>query len=114
MASEYQGQVPYTFESLIQDVQRWATLKGIDIPGNAHKQLLKATEEFGEMTGAFLKGNPDAIRDELGDVLVTLIIFARQNDLSLVECLGAAWDKIKGRTGKTIDGVFVKDGDIEP
>lgn len=49
---------------------------------------------------------------ELGDVLVTLIIQAQGQGTNLEECLALAYNKIKYRTGKTIDGVFVKSEDL--
>ena len=49
---------------------------------------------------------------ELGDVLVTLVIMAKQLDIDLEECLYLAYKKIKDRQGKTIDGVFIKEEDL--
>jgi hypothetical protein len=40
-----------------------------------------------------------------------LIILAAQNNMTLLECMDAAWDEIKDRTGKLEDGLFKKDGD---
>ena len=54
----------------------------------------------------------DALRDGIGDVVVTLIILAMQNDMDLYECLNFAYDEIKGRTGKMVNGVFVKSSDL--
>ena len=53
------------------------------------------------------------LRDGIGDVVVTLIILAMQNDMDLYECLNQAYNEIKGRTGKMVDGVFVKSSDLE-
>lgn len=49
---------------------------------------------------------------EMGDVLVTLIVLAKQQGIELSECLSLAWSKIKDRRGKTIDGQFVKEEDL--
>ena len=46
--------------------------------------------------------------DGIGDSFVTLIILAKQLGLEPAECLEAAWNEIKNRTGKTVNGVFVK------
>jgi NTP pyrophosphatase (non-canonical NTP hydrolase) len=54
-------------------------------------------------------GDVDRVRDEMGDVLVTLAIQANLWGLSLTECLDEAYNKINVRTGHMIDGVFVKD-----
>ena len=37
-----------------------------------------------------------------------LIVVADSQNLSLPRCIDLAYDEIKGRTGKMIDGVFVK------
>lgn len=49
---------------------------------------------------------------EMGDVFVSLIILCRQLNLDPVKCLELAYDKIKLREGKTIDGTFVKAEDL--
>lgn len=36
----------------------------------------------------------------------------RQQDIELSDCLNLAWNKIKDRRGKTIDGQFVKEEDL--
>ena len=55
------------------------------------------------------EGDVDRVRDEMGDVLVTLAIQANLWGLSLTECLEEAYNKINVRTGRMVDGVFVKD-----
>jgi len=43
------------------------------------------------------------------DVLFMLNTLCQKYGYTLQQCLNAAWGEIKGRTGKTVDGVFVKD-----
>jgi len=97
-----------TFDELSDNVLVWAQEKGILVKDNAPKQMLKVLEEVGETAGALLKGNETEIKDGIGDSFVTLIILSKQLGLSPTECLEAAWNEIKDRTGKTVDGVFVK------
>lgn len=97
---------------LIEQVEDWARNKGLDEADSA-KQYLKVSEEVGEVAAALARGQQDELRDGIGDVVVTLIILAMQNDLDLYECLNTAYDEIKGRKGKMIDGVFVKQADLE-
>ena len=52
------------------------------------------------------------MRDGIGDVVVTLIILAMQNDMDLYECLNQAYNEIKDRKGKNVNGVFVKESDL--
>ena len=49
---------------------------------------------------------------EMGDIFVTLIVLCRQIGIEPIRCLDMAYEKIKDRTGKTIDGVFVKEEDL--
>jgi len=97
-----------TFDELSDNVLVWAQEKGILVKDNAPKQMLKVLEEVGETAGALLKGNETEIKDGIGDSFVTLIILSKQLGLSPTEGLEAAWNEIKDRTGKTVDGVFVK------
>lgn len=97
---------PLELEEKIVD---WAIVRGITDPENAPKQMLKVMEEVGELAGAIAKGNEDATIDAIGDVLVTIIILSYQLELNPWECLETAYDEIKNRKGKTIDGVFIKE-----
>jgi NTP pyrophosphatase (non-canonical NTP hydrolase) len=97
-----------TFDNLIENVSQWADDKNILKKENAPKQLLKVMEEVGETSGALLKNKEAEIKDGIGDSFVTLIILAKQLGLEPVDCLEAAWNEIKDRTGKTENGVFIK------
>jgi len=98
-----------TLNELEIKVSNWAFNKGILEKENAPKQMLKVMEEVGETAGALLKGNEEELKDGIGDSFVTLIILAKQLGYTPAECLQAAYNQIKDRTGKTVDGVFVKD-----
>jgi NTP pyrophosphatase (non-canonical NTP hydrolase) len=99
-----------TFDNLIDNVTQWADDKNILKPENAPKQLMKVMEELGETAGAIAKNkNTAEIMDGIGDTFVTLIILSKQLGLNPTECLEAAWDEIKNRQGKTINGVFIKE-----
>jgi hypothetical protein len=47
----------------------------------------------------------------MGDIMVTLIIQAKMQNVSLEYCLESAYNVISKRTGKMINGQFVKDND---
>lgn len=96
---------------LIDNVLLWAVDKGLD-KASPRDQFLKVTEEVGEVAAALARGDKPALKDGIGDVGVTLIILAKQNDLTLEECLRQAYNEIKGRTGQMVDGVFIKDSDL--
>lgn len=91
-----------------QEVIQWAAEKGLLSPDNAKSQLLKSFEEMGEVARAVLKNNHEDLVDGLGDVLVTLIILAEIKGVKLEDCLESAYNVIRFRTGKTVDGTFIK------
>ena len=90
-------------------ILEWAKERGILIPDNATKQMLKLTEEVGELAGAIAKGNNIDQIDAIGDIQVVLIILSEQLGIDYKEALESAYNVIKNRTGKTINGVFIKD-----
>jgi NTP pyrophosphatase (non-canonical NTP hydrolase) len=97
-----------TTDNLIKSVEQWAIARDLG-DKDPFRQLAKCMEELGETAGALAKGNAPELKDGIGDVVVTLIILAMQNGTDLKSCLAAAWDEIKDRKGKTVNGVFVKD-----
>jgi NTP pyrophosphatase (non-canonical NTP hydrolase) len=98
-------------DETIHAVRKWATDKGIDKAENAPFQFLKVSEEVGELAGAMAREDYEGIVDGIGDAAITLIILSQQLDLNFEKCLMNAWEEIKDRTGKTENGVFVKDGE---
>ena len=102
------------FETQEVEVCRWARKKGIFYKSDAIAQMGKMREEVKELDIEVLTDEPEglnrkAIESELGDVLVTCIIQARFHGLNAQTCLESALNKITKRTGKMIDGQFVKD-----
>jgi hypothetical protein len=96
-----------TWTSLELDVVRWAEARGIIKNGKAANQLMKTV---GELCDAEIKNDTLQIRDGVGDVLVTLIIYCAIKDISIVHCLQDAYAEIKDRKGfLNSNGVFVKD-----
>ena len=96
-------------DELINNVKIWAEEKKLLKKENSQAQMLKVLEEVGETAGALLKGKKGDIIDGLGDSFVTLIILCYQLELEPEECLQAAWDEIKNRKGKTINGTFIRE-----
>lgn len=99
-----------TIDELTDKVNGWAEARGIVPNSTPQAQLLKCLSEVGELADATLKGSREDVKDGIGDTLVTLIIYARLQNMSLTECLAAAWEQIKDRRGYlTPEGVFVKE-----
>ncbi len=93
------------YESLIW---KWAVDRGLDkvFPITQAKKTL---EEARELVDAVEKGNLREIMDAIGDVFVTLVIVARLLNLDLLDCVKLAYEEIKDRKGRIIDGQFVKE-----
>ncbi|WP_239745217.1 MazG-like family protein [Mammaliicoccus sp. F-M27] len=99
-------------DQLIKQVEQWSIDKGLD-KGNGFTQYAKSSEEMGEVAAALCRNDIDELRDGIGDVIVTLVILAQQNGMSLQECLEQAYGEIKDRTGvMSKDGSFIKQADL--
>ena len=80
------------------------------IDGSSDKdQYMKLIQEAGELSDSLCKGND--IEDDIGDMMVVLINIMVRNNLTMNECLSVAYNDIKDRKGKMVDGVFIKEGD---
>jgi len=90
-------------------VLAWAEQKGIMQNGTPIAQCFKTLEEVHELQDAIVNNDREEVIDALGDILVTIIIQAEMQGLSLTECLESAYNVIAKRTGKMVDGQFVKD-----
>lgn len=90
-------------------VIEWAANKGILEKATTAAQANKTMEECQELIDAIQHENIEEIADALGDILVTIIIQAKMQNMSLIECLEGAYNIIAKRTGKMVDGQFVKD-----
>jgi NTP pyrophosphatase (non-canonical NTP hydrolase) len=86
----------------------WAKARGLE-NGEVSRQMLKLYEEVGELSGGIAKGNQEVIKDSLGDIYVVLVILALRLGLNLQECIEGAYNEIKDRKGKLVNGVFIKE-----
>lgn len=90
-------------------VESWAEEKRILAKATPIAQSIKTLEEVTELCVAVNKNDRDEIIDAIGDILVTLIIQAKMQNVTVEQCLNSAYDVISKRTGRMIDGQFVKD-----
>lgn len=105
-----------TFSELITKVNEWADDRNLK-QADPKIQWMRITEEVGEIRDVLLKPTKftepqAALKDAIGDTLVTIIVLAHQLDLDVTECLGIAYEEIKNRKGKMINGTFVKENDL--
>ena len=94
---------------LVALIQNWAWDRSLIGGSTTNAQMLKLMEEVGELAGGVCKDKADVIKDSIGDVFVVLTIIAAQMGWSIEECVQTAYDEIKDRKGKMVDGIFVKD-----
>ena len=104
------------FEELKDKVVRWAIKRDLH-QADPKIQWMRVTEEVGEIRDVLLKPTKfedpkQALKDALGDSLVTLIVLGTQLNLDLVECLEIAYEEIKDRKGKMVNGTYVKSEDL--
>jgi len=90
-------------------IRDWAATRGLYDEGNSHTQYVKLQEEAGELAKALLKNDKPEIIDAIGDIVVVLTNLAHLEGTDIEECIDAAYVEIAARTGKMINGTFVKD-----
>jgi len=121
--------------TLINNVRQWFHDKGIIENSNPLKQIEKTIEEIIETRDAAVKldwltndhniiakGSHSAmvqeltheLKDGIGDTLTTLIGVCEMYEFSLDECLQQAYDVISKRSGRVVDGIFIKDKEDKP
>ena len=98
-------------KDLITKVQQWAIDRNLVEGSDAKSQFHKLIQECGELSDSICKDKNAS--DDIGDILVVLIIICQQLKLDLAECLAVAYDDIKDRKGIMKDGVFIKEADLE-
>ena len=90
-------------------IRDWAATRGLYQEGNSHTQYVKLQEEAGELAKALLKNDQPEIVDAIGDMVVVLTNLAHLQGYDIEYCVDEAYKVIATRTGKMINGTFVKD-----
>lgn len=94
--------------TLVTKVWEWFELKGLKDP---KMQMIKVTEEVGELAHQISRNklqDPET-EDALGDILVTIIGMCHHLHYHPAHALGVAYNEIKNRKGKVVEGSFIKD-----
>ena len=94
-------------EDLVNKVSQWHIDRNLIDGSDDKSQTLKLLQELGELSDSVCKEKP--ILDDIGDMLVVMINILARNKLTLEECLEVAYNDIKDRKGKMVDGIFVKE-----
>lgn len=97
-------------EHIINKTIQWHKDRNLINGSDDKTQTLKLLQELGELSDSVCKEKP--ILDDVGDMLVVMINICERNQVSLEDCLKVAYEDIKDRKGKMVDGVFVKESDL--
>lgn len=90
-------------------VKQWHYDRNLIDGSDDKTQFAKLIQEAGELSDNICKGKD--IKDDIGDMLVVLLNIAERNGITLSECLRVAYEDIRFRKGRMVDGVFVKEAD---
>lgn len=110
---------------LFRNIEQWGKDKGILNKATPLDQFRKTLEEVDELREALeaqsqgleyftnskgvLVNTQEEINDAIGDISVTLTLQAKLQNTTIEECVQGAYNIISKRTGKMINGQFVKD-----
>lgn len=93
---------------LIEKVNQWFFDRDL-AEGDGLGQIKKLKEEVQELEDAHAANDFAEDTDAVGDITVVLIGYCLQRGLDFEQCLESAYNEIKDRTGKVVNGVYVKD-----
>ena len=94
---------------MFDKIRDWAENRGLYKHGDPMVQYVKLQEEAGELAKALIKDDQPEIIDAIGDMVVVLTNLAHQRGVHIETCINTAYEVINKRTGKMINGTFVKD-----
>lgn len=97
-------------EEVVTKIIDWHYDRNLIDGSNDKMQFMKLIQEAGELSDNICKYKD--VADDIGDMLVVLINIAERNGLTLQHCLDVAYDDIKDRKGRMVDGIFVKEADL--
>jgi phosphoribosyl-ATP pyrophosphohydrolase len=90
-------------------IVKWAADRNLIEGSDSFRQYNKLEEESDELLVGLMAKDKAEIADALGDMFVVMTVIAEQNDLNMLDCIEGAYEEIKDRKGKMVDGMFVKE-----
>jgi NTP pyrophosphatase (non-canonical NTP hydrolase) len=98
----------------VEDIKNWGYDRGILRDGDASlesrlAQFTKTQEEVTELLVAIKNYDRAEAIDAIGDIIVTLVMQAELWGTNIEHCLDVAYEVISKRSGKMVNGVFVKE-----
>lgn len=110
---------PSKMNALVRDIEAWSKERGLH-EGDPVKQCAKLFEEGGELTKATIRLSGASTsaaheawlseaKDGIGDCFVVLTIISQRLGLNIQDCVEAAYEEIKSRKGKLVNGAFIRE-----
>ena len=113
LTTRYNGNGNWRYDNseseMFQKIRDWAGERGLYTKGDKKTQFCKLMEEAGELGRAILKEDQPEIVDAIGDMVVVLTNMAHLSGTTIEKCINTAYKVISKRTGKMVNGTFVKD-----
>ena len=98
-----------TGTNIFDRIRAWAKERNMYQQGDIKTQAIKLYEEAGELSQSILKDDTEGIIDGIGDCVVVLTNLSEHLGVNIEECIEHAYNEIKNRKGKMVNGTFVKD-----
>ena len=98
-----------TGTSSFNKIRNWARDRNLYQKGDSKTQYVKLMEEAGELAQALLKQDKVEIKDAIGDMLIVLANLSELEGFKIEDCIDESFNVISKRTGKMVNGTFVKD-----
>lgn len=101
-----------TNNELFENIRQWGRDRGLDKQNSLvqfETKLVGEDSETQELWKALVDKSKPQIIDGIGDCVVVLTMIAMQEGLKIEDCIASAYEEIKNRKGKLVNGVFVKD-----
>ena len=95
--------------SAFNKIRDWAKDRNLYQKGDSKTQYVKLMEEAGELAQALLKQNKAEIKDAIGDMVIVLANLSELEGFKIEDCIDESFNVISKRTGKMVNGTFVKD-----
>ena len=95
--------------STFNKIRDWAKDRNLYQRGDSKTQYIKLMEEAGELAQALLKQNKPEIKDAIGDMVIVLANLSELEGFKIEDCIDESFNVISKRTGKMVNGTFVKD-----
>ena len=94
-------------DDITELIKKWAIDRGLQ-SGNPKAQMLELLKELIELVNNINKLGVGQIMESIGGIYVELVVFCMQLGLDINDCIKAAYEEIKDRKGKLVNGISSK------